>query len=132
MLTTSCTLYSIPRDIYEMVQKEQSEIKAKKRTGMFSFECTIYKMIKDYDRCRDESKNFNEDPAEFKKEKYDTSSYNLKCIPPEVYKIILKEQERIRNKLNTRFFGLEWTIYKMLRDYNKCRKESPDFKPEPV
>lgn len=55
------TLKEIPADVFKIVQKEQNQIKEKKGTGKFSFESTLYKMIKDYDRCRKES-NFK--PAE--------------------------------------------------------------------
>lgn len=57
-LPKSHTLRSIPADVFRIVQKEQSEIKQKKGTNSFSFECTIYKMIRDYDKCRKESKDF--------------------------------------------------------------------------
>ena len=55
-MATSCTLKKIPEDVFRIVQKEQSEIKLKKGTNQFSFESTIYKMIKDYERCRKDVK----------------------------------------------------------------------------
>lgn len=61
-MATSYTLKSIPKDVFKIVQKEQSEIKEKKGTNSFSFERTIYKMIKDYDRCRKEV-NFKPEPV---------------------------------------------------------------------
>lgn len=62
-LPKSHTLRNIPADVYRVVQKEQSEIKQKKGTNMFSFECTIYKMIRDYNKCRQTSPEFKPDPA---------------------------------------------------------------------
>lgn len=56
----------------------------------------------------------------------------LKNIPPDVYQIVQKEQSEIKIKKKTNSFSFESTIYKMLRDYNKCRISNPDFKPEPV
>jgi hypothetical protein len=57
------TLRNIPPDVFEIVQKEQSEIKLKRKTNSFSFECTIYKMLRDYDKCRKESKDFKPEPV---------------------------------------------------------------------
>lgn len=57
------TLRDIPADVFEIVHKEQSEIKLKRKTNSFSFECTIYKMIRDYNRCRKESKDFKPEPV---------------------------------------------------------------------
>lgn len=51
-MAKTCTLREIPPDVFKIVQKEQQEIKARKGTNQFSFESTIYKMIKDYDKCR--------------------------------------------------------------------------------
>lgn len=58
MASTSYTLKAIPEDVYKMVQREQAEIKEKRGTGMFSLESTIYKMLRDYNRCREVSKEF--------------------------------------------------------------------------
>lgn len=60
-LPKSHTLKSIPPDVYRIIQKEQSDIKLKKGTNSFSFECTIYKMIRDYERCRKSSPDFKPD-----------------------------------------------------------------------
>lgn len=59
-------------------------------------------------------------------------SHTLKSIPPDVYKIIQKEQSDIKIKKGTNSFSFECTIYKMIRDYNKCRNSNPEFKPDPV
>lgn len=57
-------------------------------------------------------------------------SHTLKSIPPDVYRIVQKEQADIKIKKGTNSFSFECTIYKMIRDYEKCRKSSPDFKPD--
>lgn len=57
-LPKSHTLKSIPADVYRIVQREQADIKISRGTNSFSFECTIYKMIRDYERCRRENKAF--------------------------------------------------------------------------
>lgn len=54
-------LKKIPADVFRIVQKEQNQIKEKNGIGKFSFESALYKMIKDYDRCRKES-NFKPEP----------------------------------------------------------------------
>lgn len=59
-------------------------------------------------------------------------SYTLKAIPEDVFKIVQKEQNAIKEKKGTGSFSFECTIYKMIRDLAKCQNENPDFKPEPV
>jgi len=56
----------------------------------------------------------------------------LKNIPADVYAIIQEEQHKIKKQKGTNSFSLECTIYKMIRDYVKCRKEYETFQPEPV
>lgn len=55
-MAKTCTLKDIPPEVFQIVQKEQAEIKARKKTNQFSFEATIYKMIRDYDKCRKDVK----------------------------------------------------------------------------
>lgn len=59
-------------------------------------------------------------------------SHTLKAIPPDVYRIIQREQSELKIKKGTNLWSLECTIYKMIRDYNKCRESSPTFKPDPA
>jgi len=56
-------------------------------------------------------------------------SITLKSIPPEIYRIVQREQSLIKEKKGIGKFSLESTFYKMIRDYDRCRKES-NFKPE--
>lgn len=56
-------------------------------------------------------------------------SCKLTKIPPDVFKLVLAEQNRIKEYKGTKQFSFESTIYKMIRDYEKCRK-SNNFKPE--
>lgn len=60
------------------------------------------------------------------------SSYTLKEIPEDVYNIVLAEQSEIKKKKKINQFSFESTIYKMIRDLNKCRTVNPDFKPDEV
>jgi len=55
-------LKQIPKDVFKIVQKEQAVVKEAKGTNSFSFESTIYKMIRDYDKCR-KNNNFKPDDA---------------------------------------------------------------------
>lgn len=48
----SCKLVNIPADVFKLVIQEQSKIKESKGTKQWSFERTVYKMIRDYDKCR--------------------------------------------------------------------------------
>lgn len=59
-------------------------------------------------------------------------AYTLRDIPDDVFSMVQKEQSEIKRKKRINLWSFESTIYKMLRDYNKCRKENVDFKPEPV
>lgn len=56
----SCKLLNIPQDVFKLVIQEQSKIKEARGTRQFSFESTIYKMLRDYDKCR-KSNNFKPD-----------------------------------------------------------------------
>lgn len=60
-MATTCLLKAIPPEVYKIIQKEQSVIKLSKGIGKFSLQRTIYKMIKDYDKCR---KDVNFKPEE--------------------------------------------------------------------
>lgn len=48
-----------------------------------------------------------------------SKSYLFRSIPPDVYKIILKEQNRIKEKKGTTQFSIELTIYHIIREYEK-------------
>jgi hypothetical protein len=58
-------------------------------------------------------------------------TYLLKDIPKDVFRIVQKEQGVVKEAKGTNSFSFESTIYKMIRDYDKCRKNN-NFKPEPV
>lgn len=62
-MPTKCMLLkAIPEDVYEILQEEQHQIKKKKKTNSFSLECTIYKIIREYVRCKSET-NFKPEPV---------------------------------------------------------------------
>lgn len=46
------TLRKIPEDVAKIVLEQQKEEKLRRKQGMFGFEQTIYKIIRDYERCR--------------------------------------------------------------------------------
>lgn len=52
------------------------------------------------------------------------SSLTLRNIPPDVFKILLREQGEIKNERAIGKFGIEQTIYKLIREYERCKKES--------
>ncbi len=56
------------------------------------------------------------------------NSYLLSKIPDDIRQFLIKEQAK--HKLNTGLtqFSLEQTMYKLLRDYIRCREEN-NFKP---
>lgn len=51
-------LTDIPADIYKFIQEEQAKIKIDKGINQYSMPATVYKMLRDYKRCREENKNF--------------------------------------------------------------------------
>lgn len=54
----------------------------------------------------------------------------LRNMPDDVLKIIQREQAAVKQKKKINSYSFGSTIYKMLRDYDKCRAVSPDFKPD--
>lgn len=56
------------------------------------------------------------------------TGYGLKQIPPDVFRMIMEEQTKIKKERGTNKYSFESTIYKMLRDYARCREENK-FKP---
>lgn len=46
----------------------------------------------------------------------------LRNIPEDVFKILLIEQHAEKINKNKGQFGLEQTIYKIIRDYERCKK----------
>lgn len=52
---------------------------------------------------------------------YMAKSITLRKIPPEVFRIILIEQHKEKIQKNKGVFGIEQTIYKIIRDYVRCK-----------
>lgn len=61
--TSSYTLKEIPADVYQFVQRQQAAIKEKRGTNQYSFECTIYKMLRDLKRCQEANPDFKTEDA---------------------------------------------------------------------
>lgn len=55
-------------------------------------------------------------------------SLTLRNIPPDVFLILLKEQHEAKTNRNIGRFGIEQTIYKVLREFERCKKEKPEKK----
>jgi hypothetical protein len=55
-------------------------------------------------------------------------SLTLRNIPPDVFLILLKEQHEAKANRNIGRFGIEQTIYKVLREFERCKKEKPEKK----
>jgi len=51
-------------------------------------------------------------------------SLTLRNIPADIYKILLREQAREKESRSIGMFGLEQAIYKLIRECERCRKES--------
>ena len=50
----------------------------------------------------------------------ESSSYLLKAIPADIYKIILKEQNKIKEEKNKSVYSIESTIYYIIKEFDKC------------
>lgn len=51
--------------------------------------------------------------------------YPLKAMPDDVFKIILKEQGKIKTERSISQYSLEQTIYSIIREWKRCREENP-------
>lgn len=53
----------------------------------------------------------------------------LRNIPDDVFKILLTEQHKEKLKTNKGVFGIERTIYKIIKDWERCKQgEENKFK----
>jgi hypothetical protein len=55
-MAKSMTLRDIPEDVFKILLTEQKEEKMKRKIGMYGIEQTIYKIVRDYERCKKEGK----------------------------------------------------------------------------
>lgn len=46
----------LPKDVHDIVIDEQTRIKKTRGTGQYSIECTIFKIIREWERCRNGEK----------------------------------------------------------------------------
>lgn len=51
-------------------------------------------------------------------------SLTLRTIPADVFKIVLQEQGRIKNQRGVGKFGIEQTLYSIIREWKRCREEN--------
>lgn len=59
-------------------------------------------------------------------------AYLLRNMPDDVLEMIQQEQAAVKKKKKTNSYSFASAMYKMLREYNRCKQQNPDFKPEPV
>lgn len=52
------TLKKIPQDVHKIVIEEQARIKKETGRNQISFEYVVHKMLRDYQKCREENQNF--------------------------------------------------------------------------
>lgn len=52
-----------------------------------------------------------------------TKTYSFRSMPEDVYKAILKEQNRIKEVKGTSQFALEQTIYSIIREWARLKEE---------
>lgn len=55
-MAKSMTLRNIPKDVFKILLDEQKEEKVRRGKGMYGIEQTIYKIVRDYERCKREEK----------------------------------------------------------------------------
>lgn len=51
-----------------------------------------------------------------------TTTYQLRSLPEDVKKILLKHQARLKALKGSAMISLESTIYHIVRDYDRCIK----------
>jgi hypothetical protein len=52
-MAKSITLRSIPADIFQILLREQHKVKSHRGIGRFGIEQTVYKIIRDNERCKE-------------------------------------------------------------------------------
>lgn len=52
-------------------------------------------------------------------------TYSFRSMPPDVYRIVLKEQGNMKAKKGTSKFGIDQTIYAIIREWERCREGKP-------
>jgi hypothetical protein len=55
-------------------------------------------------------------------------AFTLTNIPEDVFKILLKEQYRMKHNRQLGRYGLAQTVYKIVRDYERCRDAEKEGK----
>jgi hypothetical protein len=51
-------------------------------------------------------------------------SITLRNIPSDIFQILLREQHKVKAHRNIGRFGIEQTVYKIIRDNERCNKEN--------
>lgn len=54
--------------------------------------------------------------------KKSNKTYSFRSMPQDVYRIVLKEQNRIKEEKSRSQYSLELTIYHIIREFEKCRE----------
>jgi len=57
-----------------------------------------------------------------------TRKYHLTKLPDDIRQFLIKEQAKHKMSTGMSQFSLEQTIYKLLREYQRCKTET-NFKP---
>lgn len=52
------------------------------------------------------------------------SGINLKEVPKDVMTILVDEQAELKKTKDTRQFGLDKTIYKIVREWKRCQEDA--------
>jgi hypothetical protein len=55
-------------------------------------------------------------------------AFTLRNIPEDVFKILLKEQHKMKQARAIGRYGLGQTVYKIVRDYERCRDSEKEEK----
>lgn len=50
-------------------------------------------------------------------------TYSFRNMPQEIYKIVLREQGRLKANRGTSQFGIDQTIYSIIREWEKCKED---------
>lgn len=53
-------------------------------------------------------------------------SMTLRNIPTDVFKILLKEQSKVKQARSIGRYGIEQTVYKIVREFERCKDAETD------
>lgn len=115
-MAVTMRLPHIPNDVFDIILAEQCRMKKFRRINQLSMVTVIYALIREYSKLAP-NKDFELVPIP----RTHTKQIYLRKIPADIYKIIITEQNRIKEITCINQFSMERTIYHIIREYAKIK-----------